>query len=220
MPDDNLQEYYRARASEYEKIYYRDNRDRRQELLDEEIRLKALVSGKDVLELACGTGYWTRVMASSARSLTAVDLAPEMLVEAQRKSYDIEVSFVEASLFDRRLGGGEFDVVALGFWFSHQPRQSYDRLYEALIRPLRPGGVIWMIDNNPPAEGAVLFPESPDEHGNTFKRRYLDDGQEFVILKNYFSEQELRTLWGSRFYLKSLIHNEYYWSSVLAPKAG
>jgi ubiquinone/menaquinone biosynthesis C-methylase UbiE len=215
MFGDDIEEYYRARASEYEQIYYRDNPVRRDEIDAEAARLADLVSGRTVLELACGTGYWTRVMSRTARSIVASDIAPETLVEARKKEYGCPVEFVAADMFAHSFGESSFDMVALGFWFSHQPRQEYDRLFQTLLRPLRRDGLIWMIDNNPPAEGMPV--ESVlDEHGNNYKKRDLSDGRSFLILKNYFRSDELESILGPRFWVKSLIHNQYYWSVVLA----
>lgn len=53
MPDKETQEYYRKRAETYEEIYYRDQPDRRKEIDDEVVRLREMVTGKIVLELAC-----------------------------------------------------------------------------------------------------------------------------------------------------------------------
>jgi ubiquinone/menaquinone biosynthesis C-methylase UbiE len=215
MAGDSLEEYYRARAPEYEQIYYRDNPDRRAELDAEAKLLAKLASGKTVLELACGTGYWTRVMSQTAARITASDIAPEALAEAQKKEYGCEVMFVQADMFDHSFGDSAFDLVALGFWFSHHPRQSYDQLFDVLTRPLKKGGLIWMIDNNPPAEGSGEVSFQTDEYGNNYKHRYLSDGRPFLILKNYFSHKELEETLGSRFVIRSLIHSEYYWSAVL-----
>jgi len=214
VQDRNLEEYYRARAGEYEQIYYRDMPERRREIDDEAERLKTLVNGRAVLELACGTGYWTHVMATTAREITALDLSGEMLTEARKKEYDTPVRFLKADMFSYdadRL----YDIVAVGFWFSHHPRQAYEDYFDVLRRFLASKGAIWMIDNNPPAEGHDLDSVCTDEHGNNFKRRYLDDGTEFVILKNYFSEEDLRAIFEKRFAIESLIHKTYYWSAVL-----
>jgi ubiquinone/menaquinone biosynthesis C-methylase UbiE len=200
MFGDDIEEYYRARASEYEQIYYRDNPVRRDEIDAEAARLAELVSGRTVLELACGTGYWTRVMSRTARSIVASDIAPETLVEARKKEYGCPVEFVAADMFAHSFGESSFDMVALGFWFSHQPRQEYDRLFQTLLRPLRRDGLIWMIDNNPPAEGMPV--ESVlDEHGNNYKKRDLSDGRSFLILKNYFRSDELESILGPRFWV-------------------
>ena len=37
---------------------------------------------RNVLEVACGTGFWTRKLALQARSVVATDAAPEMLAIA------------------------------------------------------------------------------------------------------------------------------------------
>jgi len=215
MTGDSLEEYYRARAPEYEQIYYRDNPTRQAELAAEAKRLAELASGKTVLDLACGTGYWTRVMSQTAARITASDIAPEALIEARKKEYGCEISFVQADMFAHSFGDSSFNLVALGFWFSHHPRQRYDQLFDVLTRPLNKDGLIWMIDNNPPAEGSVEMSCQIDEFGNNYKHRYLSDGRSFVILKNYFSRKELETILGSRFRILSLMHEEYYWSAVL-----
>ena len=217
MAGDSLEEYYRARAPEYEQIYYRDNPVRRAEIDAEAKRLAELVSGKSVLELACGTGYWTRVMAQTAARITASDIAPEALVEAKKKQFHCDITFVEADMFANSFGENAFDLVALGFWFSHHPRQEYDRLFDILIRPLKQNGLIWMIDNNPPAEGSAEMSCHVDEFGNNYKHRYLSDGRPFVILKNYFSHNELEEILGRRFTLRSLVYGQFYWSVVLQP---
>lgn len=217
MPEHRMQEYYRERAAEYEQIYHRPDPARQAELAAERERLAALVKGRDVLELACGSGYWTEVMASTARSLTASDLEPAMLEVARTKRFPIEVTFRQADMFTAKFEP-VFDVVALGFWFSHQPRQDYDRLLDLLCAPLRGDGRIWMVDNNPPAEGPTNDSVGVDEHGNNFKMRYLSDGREFVILKNYFEADELRRIFEPRFEIEQLVFGYRYWSVVLNPR--
>ncbi|RKX25458.1 MAG: hypothetical protein DRP45_05860 [Candidatus Zixiibacteriota bacterium] len=217
MQNRELQEYYRARAPEYEQIYYRDNPQRRAEIDEQAGLLRDLVKGKDVLELACGTGYWTKIMSETASSIMAVDSAPEMLVEARKKTYRVPVEFAEADMFTESFGSDKYDIVALGFWFSHQPKQEYDRLFEVLAAPLKKTGQIWMIDNNPPAEGPEMRPVGIDHFGNKYKKRFLDNGEEYVILKNYFSRDDLVGYFEETFEIVSLVHKTCYWSAILKP---
>ena len=56
--------YYRAHAPDYDDAYLGKDWDRCVEELP--------IAG-DVLELACGTGHWTPLLAARARSVTAVD---------------------------------------------------------------------------------------------------------------------------------------------------
>ena len=215
MQDKETQDYYRERADSYEEIYYRDQPDRRKEIDDEAMRIRTLVKGKSVLELACGTGYWTKIMSEAAGEVTASDLSAEMLEIARKKPQTSPVTFVQADMFGHAWPEKAFDAVAVGFWFSHQPRQEYEQFFDLILGPLRQDGTIWMIDNNPPAEGPVHELVRVDTHGNSYKRRHLKDGRSFTILKNYFPEKELRDLFSRRFVVNRLTYGVYYWSVEL-----
>jgi ubiquinone/menaquinone biosynthesis C-methylase UbiE len=217
MRDKPTEEYYRHRATEYEQIYYREIPERRQEITDEESRLRALVAGKSVLEMACGTGYWTKVMSETAAHVTASDIWPEMLEQTRQKKFGCPVELVVADMFAQAWPEMAFDLVAVGFWFSHQPKQEYDKFFDIVRRPLKSGGKIWLIDNNPPAEGTHHEFVRKDEFGNNFKRRYLENGESHVILKNYYEEGELRTIFEPTLAIESLDYKKYYWSVVLRP---
>lgn len=52
-----LTAYYAKRAAQYERIYARP--ERQAELAALRMRVAGLCAGKKVLEIACGTGYWT-----------------------------------------------------------------------------------------------------------------------------------------------------------------
>ena len=215
-PDPYLQDYYCARAAEYEQIYYRDVPERRREIDEQVLRLRELVNGRRVLDLACGTGYWTRVIAETAKEVLATDMSEEMLKQARGKEYRAPVEFLRADMFEYPFER-TFDCVTVGFWFSHQPRQLYQQFFDVVKRPLLKDGQIWLIDNNPPAEGPKVESVRIDEYGNNYKRRYLDDGTEFTILKNYFGEEELRNIFQEQFKIRELTYGNCYWSAVLEP---
>ncbi|MBN1212835.1 MAG: class I SAM-dependent methyltransferase, partial [candidate division Zixibacteria bacterium] len=119
MSDHKTKKYYRDRAAEYEQIYYRHVPGRHREIDDEIDRLKSHVSNRTVLELACGTGYWTDKMAETAESIIALDIWMEMLDEARKKKYRNPVAFIRADMTHLPLKPALFDLVAVGFWFSH-----------------------------------------------------------------------------------------------------
>ena len=66
-------EYYARRAAEYEDVYRKP--ERQSDLVRLTERLAAAFPGMDVLEVACGTGYWTRRLAKSARRIVASDVS-------------------------------------------------------------------------------------------------------------------------------------------------
>ena len=61
--------YYAARAREYERIYHKPERQADLARLREAV--PAPFTNRTVLEVACGTGYWTQHMARTARSICA-----------------------------------------------------------------------------------------------------------------------------------------------------
>ena len=214
MHDEKMGEYYNARAPEYEQIYYRDIPARRKEIDEEAARLEKLSAEKTVIDLACGTGYWTEVLARRAKSVLAVDASQEMIDEATEKTFIAPVELLQSDMFT---AGDDhaYDLVSSGFWFSHQPKQDWQKFFDLLKRLVKPDGRIWLIENNPPAEGPNRESLRTNKHGNNFKRRKLDDGREFVILKNYFEESELREIFETQFKIERLTYGEYYWSLVL-----
>jgi len=80
-----LLDYYRRRAAEYEAIYAKPERQADLAVLRRAI--PAMLRGARVLEIACGTGYWTQLAADVAAQVVATDLADEPMGIAQAKSY-------------------------------------------------------------------------------------------------------------------------------------
>ncbi len=108
--------YYRARAPEYEQGLYEDVEPLMRQVID------SVPAGLDVLELACGTGVWTRPLAERSRTLTAVDAAPEMISLARPRAPG--ATFVVADLLRWR-PPRRYDVVFFGFWLSHVPAERF-----------------------------------------------------------------------------------------------
>ena len=72
-----MQSYYAARAGEYDTVYQKP--ERQADLRQIEQWLPTVLAGETVLEVACGTGYWTQFLAPVASSIVAIDAAPETL---------------------------------------------------------------------------------------------------------------------------------------------
>ena len=67
----SMRSYYAARAPEYDAIYLKP--ERQADLRAIEHWLPPVFAGANVLEVACGTGYWTQFLAPVAASVLAVD---------------------------------------------------------------------------------------------------------------------------------------------------
>jgi demethylmenaquinone methyltransferase/2-methoxy-6-polyprenyl-1,4-benzoquinol methylase len=189
-PASTLPAYYAARAAEYERIY--DKPERQRDLARLRVLIPSLLAGRDVLEIACGTGYWTAAIAPSARRIVGVDINPETLEIARAKDYPpgrvtFEAADVQAALAKHR----GFDGAFAGFWWSHIPRRERRAFTESLCKALAPGAVVVVLDNRY-VEGSSTPLAHADADGNTFQKRRLDDGSEHLVLKNFPTEAELR----------------------------
>ena len=85
MTNPTLTGYYAKRAAEYEQIYLKPERQADLKIL--QAKIAAAFAGRDLLEIACGTGYWTQFAARSAKSITAIDYNEEVLRIARQKEY-------------------------------------------------------------------------------------------------------------------------------------
>ena len=65
-------EYYKKRAKEYEDIYKKP--ERQKSILEYQDYIKELFQNRNVLELACGTGFWTETLTETAKTVLATDI--------------------------------------------------------------------------------------------------------------------------------------------------
>jgi demethylmenaquinone methyltransferase/2-methoxy-6-polyprenyl-1,4-benzoquinol methylase len=185
---DRLADYYAKRASVYERIYARP--ERQDQLRTLEARVRKMLAGRRVLELACGTGYWTDVFAPQAASVTALDFNEEVLEIARAKKNVANVEFVRGSAYEIPDFGHAHDALFAGFWWSHVPLERLDGFLQAAIAKVKPGALIAFMDNTYVENDSTPLTRT-DAQGNTFQTRKLDDGSTHEVLKNYFSESEL-----------------------------
>jgi ubiquinone/menaquinone biosynthesis C-methylase UbiE len=214
MNDDETIEYYQKRAGEYDQIYLRDDPARQAELAAMYALSSRTLAGHDVLDLACGTGFWTQVVSGATKSIVGIDINPATLAEASRKKYRCPVRFVLADMFRLPIDSRRCDGVLATFILSHVRRQDILQLAETVRRTVAASSPIFLCDNNPITE-ATQGVTWDDEHINTYKKRRLENGEEYTILKNYFGRDELAevlTPWGR---VESIIYREYYWAAVM-----
>ena len=105
----------------------------------------------DVLEIACGAGQWTARLAESARFLTAIDAAPEMVELTRRRLTGRLAGHVEvvcADVFDWR-PRRRYQAVLFAFWLSHVPPARFDAFWELVAACLAPDGAAAFVDDGP-----------------------------------------------------------------------
>ena len=207
--DETLKDYYARRAREYERIY--DKPERQADLMRLRECVPSLFSGRDVLEIACGTGYWTQFVATRAASVLATDVNEEVLELAREKNYPRDnVSFARLDIYSQEDLPYPFDAGLAAFWWSHVPRQSQGRFVEHFHRRLQPGAVVVFLDNRY-VEGSSTPLARSDEHGNTYQARALDDGTRYEVLKNIPDESELAGALGNTARKLEYVELDYFW---------
>ncbi|MFL5865002.1 MAG: class I SAM-dependent methyltransferase [Solirubrobacteraceae bacterium] len=191
-------DYYRARALEYDKWWLREGRfdrgpDANARWFAEATELERVLDRfdprGDVLELACGTGLWTRHLVRYADSLTAVDAAPEVLAINRVRVGDASVRYVEADLFDWT-PDAQYDACIFTFWLSHLPEDRFAAFWEMVASALKPGGRVLFIDSVRTDRSTAADHRLPEAGKETMTRR-LDDGREFQIVKRFYDPAEL-----------------------------
>jgi SAM-dependent methyltransferase len=195
LDDATLRRYYDQRAPEYERIYHPRDDAHGRELGELARELRDALRGRAVLEVACGTAFWTAAAATVAREVTATDASLAMLTEARGKVAAPNVRFAEADAYALDSVAGNYDAALAMFWVSHVPRARLRPFLRGLERRLERGAVVFLADNvYVPGLGGELTP--PDEAGDTFKLRLLADGSKHRIVKNYYRPGELVDLLG------------------------
>ena len=205
-----MQSYYAARAGEYDRIYLKP--ERQADLRRIERWLPSLLSDATVLEVACGTGYWTQFIAPVAASVVALDTAPETLRIAEQRVAASNVQFQVGDAYALVRPGRGFDAAFAGFWFSHVPLERQREFLRGLNAALQPGARVVLLDNHfVPASSSAIA--EVDGHGNTYQHRSLSDGSIHRVLKNFPTEAHLHTLANEGLGERAHYHRwAYYWA--------
>ena len=205
-----IQNYYAARASEYDKVYAKP--ERQTDLRDIERWLPPIFAGRSVLEVACGTGYWTQFVAPLASTVLALDSSPETLRIARERVSSGNARFIVGDAYALPQLPSPLDSALAAFWISHVPKARLRPFVLGLHGVLKPGAVVVFLDNRF-VEGSSSRLVDRDTEGNTFQTRALVDGRTFRVLKNFPTEDALRSSFGdlaAEFEYRSW---QYFWAA-------
>ena len=181
--------YYTERAGEYDDWWYRRGRYELEpgalacwqaDAAEVESALEALAPAGSVLELAAGTGIWTRKLLPLAERVVAVDANAETLA--------FNTPFAErvcADVFEWE-PSERFDLVFFSFWLSHVPDERFDEFWSLVRAALARGGRVFLVDS-----GAGDTAHTGTDQANGEETRSLSDGRTFRIVKRRWAPDEL-----------------------------
>ena len=183
-------DYYEQRQPEYEAIYAKP--ERQQDLRWLEDQLLLLTADKSVLEIACGTGYWTKKIAATAREVTATD-ASEALVNTTQlncKHSNVTTKVMDAFSIS---AGENYNCVLGGFFISHVLIEQQQQFMTGIAHAMRGNTKLVFFDNRY-VEGSSTPVARTDNQGNQYQTRKLSDGSKHEVLKNFLTASQLKQL--------------------------
>jgi len=117
--------------------------------------------GKRVLEIGCGTGALSQLMAERGATITAIDASPLMLAEAQARisaaSLETQVSLrqMDATTLLEHLPPGQFDLIVSSLVFSELPVHQQEYVLRSCRQLLAGDGRLLIVDEIIPASRRV-----------------------------------------------------------------
>ncbi len=210
-----MKSYYAARAPEYDRVYLKP--ERQTDLRAIERWVSAQFAGANVLEIACGTGYWTQFIATQAHSVYACDINEPVLEIAREKRLPPSVHFFRADAVGLDGVPSGCNAAFAGFWWSHVKKADIAKFVQNLAARLEPGAKIVVLDNQF-HEGSSTPLSRRDEEGNTYQVRKLANGDAFEILKNFPTPEEFTEAVRGVAHEAHLETLQYYWLLVFTLK--
>ena len=109
-----------------------------------------------VLDVGCGTGYFTRLLAKDGAQVTGLDMEQPFIDFAVRQNETdrLPVSYVRGDALDLPFADGSFDIVASHTFLTVVPDP--EKAISEMLRVLRPGGVLACVTP------MSFFPEAVD----------------------------------------------------------
>ena len=201
-------QFYAKSASNHDRVY--DKPERQHDLAAMRTHVAEALRGHVVLELACGTGYWTNVIAASADSVVATDINPEMIALAELRALPPEkVEFRVADAYNLPDDIGSYTAIFIGFWWSHVKREQQEKFLAHLRSKV--GDVVLVLLDDVYVEGSSDTVARTDLEGNTYQIRVAPDGERYEIPKTYPSDSALRKKMASSVREIKIVRLEYYW---------
>jgi 2-polyprenyl-3-methyl-5-hydroxy-6-metoxy-1,4-benzoquinol methylase len=152
-------------------------------------RVKMLTShlarGQKVLELGCGTGYFTRALASTGAQISAIDISSDLLALARRECPHESVTFETQNAYALTYPDETFDSVVGSSVLHHL---ELDAALREIWRVLKPGGSISFTEPNMMNPQIALQKNIP-----AIKRRLGDSPDETAFFRWSLGRRMRRT---------------------------
>jgi ubiquinone/menaquinone biosynthesis C-methylase UbiE len=144
------------------------------------------VAARAVVEVACGTGYGTSILAAAARSVRGFDFAPEAIAIARKSSSQPNVSFSLGDICDMPFESGTVEAVVSLETIEHVPQPQL--AVREIARILRRGGTAVI---STPDREIYNWADHRTDGGNPFHLAELSRNEFTEVLEGQFASFRL-----------------------------
>jgi demethylmenaquinone methyltransferase/2-methoxy-6-polyprenyl-1,4-benzoquinol methylase len=119
------------------------------------VKFANLTAGDRILDLCCGTGELTTVIADKGlgKDLIGVDISEPSIEIARTRTSSVPITFMTASADDLPFNSSQFDNCFISFGLHHMLKLERQKTLAEIHRTLSPKGILYIIDYNLPEKG-------------------------------------------------------------------
>jgi SAM-dependent methyltransferase len=119
------------------------------------------LNGREVLDLGCGRGRWSKEYAKRGAKVTGADLSPEAirLLAAEMPQHH----FIAGDITELKLSDQQFDIVNSVTVAQHMPEWKQKVAFDLISRWVRPGGYVVLLENVLAFDAPHVFPHRENE---------------------------------------------------------
>ena len=143
-----------------------------------------LKSSDSVLEIGCGTGYFTREIAKTGVTVTAIDISPDLIELALKEVNAGNVIFRLANAYDLDFEDNSFDSVIGSSVLHHL---EIEKAIHEFFRVLRPNGTICFTEPN------MMNPQIALQKNIPYLKRKLGDSPDETAFFRWSLRRLLRS---------------------------
>ena len=120
------------------------------------LRMLALKKEEQVLDLACGQGYFSRLMAETGAVVTGLDISDALIMRARERTEQKEITYITAPADATGLPAESMDRVVMVLALENI--ESIERLFAEIARVLKKDGKVMLVMLHP----AFRIPQHSD----------------------------------------------------------
>lgn len=146
-----------------------------------EMLTRHLTAGMKVLEIGCGTGYFSKELVRTGADITAIDISPDLLLVAAQKVTANNIIFQVENAYAMTLANDSFDFIVGSSVLHHL---DVELALKEFRRVLKPGGVLRFTEPNMLNPQIALQKNIP-----LIKRRMGDSPDETAFFRRSLKKQ-------------------------------